>query len=472
MERKLRWFVLEDDTQKPFSIGVADKLKGTIIIILIIVSIAVLFANLYNKAYSIEDNLKHVIWAIFLAGTHVSYLYIVLNILILGNPIEKLYWQRLTFPIILLFAYIFYALEIWASLSLNIPFSHYEQIFKLISLFLFLLLYILWLLRDYFEYKKDKKTINLIWIAGELLSIVSLFIGICVVIKDEEYSWIASQNSPVIICLLIYIFFRYLYEHIQEQERYTDIYTHYLSYNKIRNDISIDLKLNNNSKELTILDFGCGDGSRLLENLSWIINISFPSIKVVGFDKRRTFESKYEKIKDKIKTYIFVSDIEELKPEEFDIVIISHVLYEQPVVNMLFSFLKKCKKDTIIFFRGASPNSFFVSMSFAGANTFSIFSRKKNRSHLWYSIWLEEIKSGVPLERFNKNIESYKPDYVIEQDYDISKKEAIESAGFLLRKLYNGTFANRADEYFNNLHKYSNYKTIPNDDLIYLYIKQ
>ena len=469
MVRRLKSLVLEDENQKPFTIGVADKVKGTIVLILIVVSFAVLFANLYNKAYSIEDNIMHVVWAIVCAGIHVSYLYIVLNLLILGDPIEKLYKQRLTFPIILLFAYLFYALEIWASLSLYVSFSQWEQIFKFTSLVLFILLYVIWMFRDFFEYIENRNIISIIWLIGETLSICSLIFGLC----NKEYEWIASQNTPVIICLFIYVSYKFIYEHIQEQERYKDIYDKYLQYNSTRSNISIKLDIDKNNHGFNILDFGCGDGSRLLQNLLWIHEFPLENSTIVGFDKRKSFRSKFEQRMEssKAKSVSFVSDINKLEPEVYNLIIISHVLYEQDVFNTLFAILNRCKNGTIIFFRGASPSSFFVSMSFAGSNTLSMFSRKKNRCHLWYSIWLDEISTLVHLKRFNESIESYKPDYIIKQDYEISNKEAVEYIGILLRKLYTGTFVRRSEDYFNALQKYSGVKTISNDDLIYIYIK-
>ena len=471
MGKRWRKLVFEDEAQKPLSIKTADFIKGSIVIILILISAAVLFANLSIKAYSIEDNAKHVLTAIFYTGIHISYLFVVFNILILDCPVEKLHIQRLIFPIILLLAYVFYALQVWAHTTLNISIGYLEQVFKIISLSLFSILYILWFFRDIFEYKEEKRPISFFWIAGEGVSLILLTIGIYnEIIGKSTYSFWTSQNGPIVICLCIYLFYRVSDELFHDQERYKDLYDNYLKYNIVETPPAVDLNISNHDS-LNILDFGCGDGRRLIENLSWIKDLDKTKITVIGCDRRKCFKSKFTDNLDKAKIEnSFISNIEKVNPKDFDIIILSHILYEQSVSDIVLSFLKKCKQNTLIYFRGASPNSFFVSTSFAGSNTIGIFTRKKNRSHLWYSIWLENIKDDSKLIRLNK-IQN-KADYIVKQQYNIAKQDGIDSASLLLKKLYRGALANRTDDYFRALKEYANIDEISNDDLIYIYLKE
>jgi len=467
-----RWrkIVIEDEeTQKPLSIGIADGLKGVIIIILVLISAAVLFANLSIKAYSIEDNARHVLAAIFYTGIHISYLLVVFNMLILDRPIEKIYIQRLIFPIILLFAYAFYAAQVWALTTMNMSIGHLEQVFKVISLLLFVLLYILWMLRDIFEYKEEKKPISIYWIIGEFVSLILLVIGIYnEVTGNSNNSFWTSLNGPIIICLVVYFFYRISDELFHDQRSYKDLYDSYLKYN-ITAPLSIDLNLSNHN-QLKILDFGCGDGNRLVDILSWIKDLDKTKISITGCDSRKCFNSTFTDNMTKHQyTNNFVSNFKKINPAEYDIIILSHVLYEQSIANLILKFLKKCKRDTIILFRGASPKSFFVSTSFAGSNTISLFTLKRNRSHLWYSIWLDKIKDDAGLVR--RNSTSTLADYTVEQIYNTEENNAIETANLLLKKLYRGALANRTDDYFKALKTYAGIDKIPNNDLIYIYLK-
>lgn len=475
MKDILKNLVYEDERQAPMSIKPAFFIKKLVVIILIIVSTVVLYINLSNKSSSITDNLKHVIYAIVITYMHVSYLYIVLNILILGNPVEKLYKQQLIFPLLLVFSYIFYAFQITAEFSIDSNFSDLEKTFKYISLCLFLLLYLLWFLRDIFEYAENKKTLSMIWIFGDFFSIVCLTLGVFFEffnIKFDSFiiTNLTSLNGPIFICLMIYVFFKIVSGHFINEESYKYIYDKYLSYNKILNEPILNIPFPDDT--INILDFGCGDGRRLLENLSWIKNLpNEDKINIYGYDKRKCFKSPFEdKLEDSYKNSKFISNLKEINPNDLQLIILSHVLYEQAIVEEVSAFLKKCKKDTIVYFRGASPNSFFVSTSFAGSNSINVFSRKKNRSHLWYSIWLEDIIKYVGLSHLIQDEKEMV--FIVKQNYNIHSKEGIENASELLKRLYSGELALRSDTYFNALKKYANVNQIANDDLIYIYTKK
>lgn len=466
--------VYEDKSVQPLKVKPAGIIKKLVVLVLFVVSVVVLYINLSNKSFTIMDNLKHVFYAIVITYMHVTYLYIVLNNLILVNPIERLYKQQLIFPVLLVFSYLFYALQITAAFSMNHSFYSLEIHFKVISLSLFCLLYLLWLLRDIFEYIENKKALSIIWMIGDVFSIFLLCCGLYfqvyqIEIDNTLVDFMTSINGPILICLLIYMFYRTISNNFIDEESYRFVYDKYLSNNKIENPPSITIPIPEG--EMKILDFGCGDGRRLLENLSWINNLSDDKLLTIwGYDKRKCFKDVFEdKFENSGKKVSFISNLDDFNAIELDMIILSHVLYEQTVVEEVSAFLQTCKKGVIVYFRGASPNSFFVSTSFAGSNALNLFSRKKNKCHLWYSIWLEDITREVGLEHLDSIGYPYK--YIVKQNYNISSKVGIESASELLRRLYAGELALRSNTYFQSLKDIAGQSHISNDDLIFMYIK-
>ncbi len=450
-----------EDKHKPLSVFYGSLFRMGTLFSVLLVSIIILFANLNVDTYSIEDNIKHILKAFVFSILHVFYLYVVLSMQILKKPVENLYYQQFIIPVLLILAYAFYAFQIYSHMAINFTFNELENLFKTLSLTFFCSLYILWFIRDI----KKNKGPDKIWIGLDIISIVLLLITI---FTNKRGFWF-SQNAPIFICLGVWVFFK-LFEFLQYEKVYKNSYDEYLLYNRV---IPSDNKININiENELSIFDFGCGNGSRLIENLNLIKNIESHNISITGYDILENFKGKFiENINNHISCKsaprFYFDNIPNIN--KFNLIFLSHVLYDHSALSKSIDVLKKCKKNTLIIIRGVGPNSFFTTASFSSSNMLINNPKKKNISYLWYSKWLLDIEKECNLTRLN---ETKKPDLIIKQEYDISTTNSIEVISDLLIKLYNnGGLTNRIKDYFVFLNTYQGVDKVPNNDLLYIYKK-
>ena len=455
--------VLEGHESEAFSVGASMRWRCALIGMLAGISLAVLFANICNASNGIASLVYNTFIAIGLTMVHVCYLYIVLNLLVFQNPIEKLYKQQLVYPVLLIVAYSFYALQVALHYSIDPDLFKYESLCKVISLSIFAFLYFLWLIRDYLVFKKTPCSDTAFWMGAESFSIICLVLsivfeynGVPEAFDNPFLLFLLSQNGPVFICALLFLGINFLSRLERRERTYVHLYGEYLRYNylpgrkgKIKFDFPID----------RIVDFGCGNGKRLEENLSFLDRIpNKKDIEVVGYDRREYFSGEFcSNVTNKtFKSVDFVSDMDDIRLDKNSLVIISHVLYEPATVSKVTRFLSRCPKGTFVLFRGASPNSFFVSTSFACSNAIN----RKNKCHLWYSVWLGQITGNIGMETVGA--------MKVRQNYELSNG-GITAAYQLINLLYSVIFAKRLDDYFEQLRIYSNQDFVSNDDLIYLY---
>lgn len=457
--------ILEGHESKAFSVGASIRWRWGLICMLVGISLTVLFANICNASNGIASLVYNTFMAIGLTMVHIYYLYIVLNLLVFQNPIEKLYKQQLVYPILLIIAYLFYALQVALHYSINPDLFRHESLCKVVSLSVFAFLYFLWLIRDYLVFKKTPCSDTAFWMGAELFSIICLVLsiifeynGIPEVINNSFFIFLLSQNGPVFICALLFLGINSLSRLERKERTYVHLYGEYLRHNDLPGKKG-KMKINLDYPIDRIVDFGCGNGKRLEENLSFLDGLpNKMNLEVIGYDRREYFSGEFcSNVTNKIfKSVGFVSDVDDISLDKNNLVIISHVLYEPATVRKVTTFLSKCPKGTLVFFRGASPNSFFVSTSFACSNALN----RKNKCHLWYSVWLEQITRNIGLELMDT--------MKVHQNYKLSNGGII-AAYQLINLLYSGIFAKRLDDYFGQLKKYSRLNFVSNDDLIFLY---
>lgn len=459
----MKSLLIDDCHKKKLSVRTAIRSKLVVLVFFIIIAYCNMFANIAVTTLSIKDISSHIFLAVLFTAVSITYILIVFRESIIEKSVDEMFFESLIPPIILSIAYIFYYFQIEAHMSIDIGTSNNEFIFKICSLTSFIIYYIFSLLRAIYNLKLKSKRESIASIIGNIFSLVIITIAIYDKNNDNIF---LSQNGAILISLIVYFIIKIC--DLMDADAYKNIYANYLLNNHVKETSPLNIGIRENT-DITILDYGCGNGKRLSENLGLIKNIDRNHTKIVGYDKRSTFKNGFI---DTLKTLgfssTFTSDIAQLPIKDFDIIIFSHVIYEQRTVSDIIAFLNKCEPGTKIFIRGASPNSFFVTSSFAASTAYFIGST--NRSHFWYSTWLREIALKSRLKRLD-GTKTTLPDRIIKQDYSIDSCSAIEAAGTLISYLYSGAYARCLSRHFEDLEAYGGVTEVPNDDIIFLYQK-
>lgn len=440
--------------------------------------------------------------ATFLAGIHLVYLQVVLGLLVFSNPPERQHYQRLYYPFLLGLAYIIYAgsgssekiISTFDFLSTAIDIedrSNIRTVGQTLAYVLFFILYALWICRDFLDFlmtgDSRKKAKHSAWIFVEFLILVGLAVVLShklglYIFEHQGQSWIDNNVLPfgfftnklflgpkdlIIVCCVIAL---PVVRRIVKQLRvYKDQYQAYLKYNEATITEGVIAGLIGGKNIKTILDFGCGDGSRLAENLKLLgLWNSANSFKIVGFDRDEDWEGPFKNEFDKINAVDFWGkpDINRLKTFKADLIILSHVLYEPKTVKEIEKLLERQDVGTLVLIRGASARSFFHVASLE--NSLKILF--PTAAHLWETNSLAELvgKAGLEPVPYNE-----KPYYLLPQRYKLDPHgEAAENAGNLIGYLYGSEVGKRIQDFFNKLAKAepeSSEISVVNDDVIYMY---
>lgn len=481
----------EDEDKIGLKPNIAFNLRFSYQIILFLATAFILFSKIaillgypesiqisvFNKRQTIFDT-------IFYTLVHLSYLYIVFSILIFTCPPEKLYWQRLVIPSILFFAYFAQFLPIlilyidgepflFRSISESIPIAFRKYILingVLFSYILFITIYIYWFIRDIIEYQytylpRRRNEIKF-WFFAEVISIIVLIIGflqVSGVIIVLSY-WF-NKDNVILLSLIVWFLVNNL---IKDWLRgtYNIIYKDYLQKNQISGTIyNSTICLKNWENVKTILDYGCANGKRLKETLNILgIKGNQTDKQIIGFDRDGQWQLEFEETFTSLRKFIHRED--KISPSVINAIFLSHMLYEFKTTKKVKKFLKKCEPGTYVIIRGMSPNSFFNPISMA----YSMRIFDPTRSYLWYPFNLEFLVKKAKLSRLDISKPIDIPDIIVKQQYTIDPK-GIDSAQKLLGYLYRPVVGERAKEYFTALHKLY-IDNIPNDDFIYLFIKE
>lgn len=480
---------LESRSSPPIELSWAIGLRRLVWIVISVATICILFAGIIEKAEEYGSPLPKFFVPTFVTIIHLSYLYLVFWLLIFSHPPDDLHLQRMIYPFLLFLAYLLYASSAYAKyintypqftpqlallLGINVK---TPQSLLIRSYWLFFFLYLAWFLRDCFEWNEShnyKRRWQIIfWWAAEMLSL-GILLGRISIEKswynmDNRISWLFDKNYAIGISLFLWLILAG-FERLWKQGSYKNIYTLYIDRNMILDETKIELPPISWNRVSTILDYGCGDGKRLLQNIKWLnfqnSGKSNDQITIVGYDRDESWASIFnQNISNAGFKSSFVTDESNLVNYKFDFINLTHILYEPKTVKQIARFLKQVSSSNGVYVivRGAAPQSFFTIVSMA--NSLRLFSPTK--SHLWYFA-LDNIVHKNNLKRVDASKIGITPDAIVNQKYPLDAV-GIDFATDLLQYLYRGTSGERSKYYLDVLKNISGLSYIPNDDLIYVY---
>lgn len=484
--------LLESKDSVGFNVSTAIWLKRITWIIVAFGALAVLHAGVLSKAAVIGSDIS-ILWMLTIKTlAHLAYLYLVFWVLIFKEPPEKLFKQRFIFPIVLWIGYLSYFLSAYAEYAntynqnlgedfILFYFIHINRIFLQKALHIapqivFLILYVLWLIRDMEEYRETRSQQGEIffWIIIEFISCVLISVRIlyetAIIYIDKSNLLFFDKDFAIIICLSLWIIIS-VFRRLWEQSGYRDLYENYLKHNKFiglnpTRLVGLDLVKIKDDGTIKILDFGCANGERLYELLLWLnaVDLVFEKrIKIYGVDIDEKWKAVYRDNK-KLNSPEFFTSASEINIQEIDVIVLSHILYDENALNDVKSLLFKCNPGSIVIIRGASPNSFFTLTSMI----YSLRLLNPTRSHYWYKCQLRRLEKECRLDRLYKSTDSILPDGVAIQHYELTE-DSIDKAQGLLGYLYGRVAGDSAKRYLKELLEPGQASHVPNDDLIYVY---
>jgi 2-polyprenyl-3-methyl-5-hydroxy-6-metoxy-1,4-benzoquinol methylase len=476
------FIIPEKSDVQPLSVGNACRIKILTIILCSIALVCVLFVNIYRGSINFGNGnyLSKSIVAIVLTLLHIFYLWLVFRTIIIDRPVENLFWQFIIFPVLLATAYSAYAAEIAISISYNVNLAKHREIYKNISYLLFFISNLLWFIRDVYEVYKCNKKSSLWWIIGELITITIFGIVYCggnpeISIFDVNID-LHPFNGPVFAYCIVY-FLSIMFN--SQSAEYANIYKSYLDSLYIPHnmqDMTVQTVIDEEQKD--ILDFGCGCGKRIFENLTLLGNIIKKQIpernikSITGIDEDQSFGDSFCECMKKynIRNFNFYYDININKMSKYNIIFISHVLYDERAFLQIKKFLSKVQPGALIFIRGSSPYSLFVIAEIICTNrlfSWYNFGKNKNRPHLWYAFWYKSLINDkeLSLEIINKT------PYIVNQVCDIQKTENRNGISTLLSHLYQNLDNSLVNKYLSGVYS-CEISNIPNYDWIYVLRKK
>jgi hypothetical protein len=405
--------------------------------------------------------------------SHLAYLGVVTSTVIFIPPLEKLRIQDVVLPVCLLFAYVAAAIPQLLVHKYQIEEGLVASL-ELISYGAFACLYVLWFSRDYFErvdlQLPGKRAEKRKWILLDLILFLFLIVVIAAKLARLQITappfldkMITAKDISVGGCLILWLVIQFS-DSQSKQTGYSDLYRNYKRFNCISANSSYPVSI---SGDASFLDFGCADGQRLGE-LFEICGIDDSKIaKITGYDIDETWQGGFEDSQVHPSEKIFVSKVGALNASEYNAFHFSHVLYEPRVVATAINLLTNARTNSVVFIRGSSPNSFFALCSKAlSARLWS-----PPLTHLWNSVYLMDVADKAKLKRVDPTKTGITPDLVIEQSYTLNH-DSIDKASRLLEYLYGRTAGENAAITMKSLLDTGNCKSIPNHDLLYVYLKE
>lgn len=448
----------------PVSIRNARWLKVAGTLLLALAALAVLYSGLsspippaYRNAYRIE-----ILIVAGIALIHLFYLGVVFNEYLIGKAVENVTLIDALFPFLLVAVYVFYGLH---SLQFNRGLVTESHRLEIAAYSLFIVLYTTWLGRDWLIWRKQWRNgwETAIWVIVDILSVVVLGAYLLGFLEKGNF-WVNDTVTPkdwaVAVCVGAWGMLGWFARRVR-RGNYRSEYSEYLSFNRI-----VEIQGQNISnlgkaelREITVVDLGCGDGSRAIQLLNWMKAnghlCTDVRISVIGYDRDDSWRGRFgATCKTAGLTAEFIgNDAEALRSSlaKADVLLLSHVLYELPTCRFVAHLLQNCKLGTLVVARGTAARSFFTVVNLAYSRRFP----SPTISHLWRSHGLASlVKAGVLKEVASCNIE---------QSYSLSDGGKA-AAKDLLSFLYGDGAAQLADEYFAMLLGEDS-TTVSNDDV-------
>lgn len=474
--------VLESKKSDPIRVSTAIWLRRLTWIVVAAGALAVLLASVLVKVTEIGSEGSTILWVTAKSLAHLSYLYLIFWLLVFREPPDRLYKQKLLFPVVLLVGYLLYFSAAYAgyanTFGQQIPFYYgnriqLQDVLQTLTQSVFLLLYTLWLIRDLQELKENRNRRRqgeiFFWVLVESGACALLLIRVLhefgVVKLSNNQVFLFEKDTAIFACLALFVLIGTFHK-LFESGWYRSIYENYLRHN---NPVTIHppscelLKVEAGS---SLLDFGCGNGARLKEIAAWGLfsdKIDNESVNVFGFDRDESWGPAYKDTFGK-RNVKFVTNLSEVELGNIRLVCFSHVLYDKKSVHDAIGLLKKCKDGTVVLIRGASPDSFFTLTSMV----FSLRLLTPTYSHCWYKDHLSHIERSASLKRLDAGKIGGDTDGEVSQSYKLNG-DSILHAKELLSFLYGQTAGESAARYFSELVARGNRTEVPNNDIIYLF---
>lgn len=451
---------------------------------------AVAFSNAGRGDLAIPATIR-LAWvgmAAAVSALHISYLLLVSDLLILSQPVESLRFQRFVLPLLLLIAYLAYAVVPLSEQWFGYPFA---KIALRLSYAVFAALYFYWFLRDTFELyettdRKRRRELR-VWrvVEGALGALLALEV-LHASPSQNPTDFLARRPSPgnllagfiswndvqgivhtkdvaVLVCLGFYVVWRYL-DRGSAGAVYSDVYTSYLSHVVASvPTLSPGPRAALRGVRSRVCDYGCGNGERTLQLLTMLGDSGSPYQGVDGFDPDGSWEDGF--LSRLPKGTRFFSRRERVRPNDYGLVHVSHLAYDYPSVGAVAEFLRKCKPGTIVVVRGCSVRSPFTAVS--STTTASLFD--EGSTHLWERSFLLALAERAGLERVSARGRRGDPgaDAKLEQVYSLRGK-GLQDLCSLLCLLYGERATERTRHYLSRLRE-TGADSIPNDDVIYFF---
>jgi hypothetical protein len=338
------------------------------------------------------------------AGTallHVIYLGIAIRTLILDVPKHKLRPQSLSIPTILTIAYIL--ILSYALLQFYNPQSLLFVHVKRLASIAFLLIYLLWAIRDYIEIKEAPGLRERqLWFILDLLLIVAIVLDLSGQTINRH---ITIKDLTVFAAISLFAFFRWA----SEGSRLNSYVTVYRTlYQRLERPVGTTIRpaqlvnefdkfVSQNKSELRVLDFGSGDSSRLIRTLEILDPQGRVSRLILKrFDKQSEWKemtwidppnapSRYKTITEST----FSTSLTEAKSfaQHACIIHASHVLYDRDAIIDFVNIIHQSQPGTLVIIRGFSESIFrdvSVMMSIGNPNN--------DYSYLWDTEFIRHIE--------------------------------------------------------------------------------
>lgn len=457
------WTWLPEHMNRPLPINWAIRLKNFSILLILLAAFSVMYSGLSAPRASYHENplRTDILVVAGITLLHLGYLWIVFDMAVMASPVENVMLGKAIPPVLLSIVYMLYGVQ---SLLVNMAYLSLASSIKLAAYLAFILIYLVWAVNDFA--KLNKKWIPdwrlALWLVADFVSVFILLtypLGWFDGFHLLGYS-VSAKDGAVFLCITVWLIFRVVM-HFAKRNSYQAEYTKYLAQMRhvrlVGNVPQLNLKSNT---ELTVVDVGCGDGTRLVQLIDWLKQsgqlASDVNISATGFDRDDTWKDAFESTcRGRGIQLKFVEDdvhrlIDNIKSA--NIVLLSHVIYDPAFWPTVAGWLKHCNKNAVVVVRGTSARSFFTVINLAHSRRLT----RPTVSHLWYR-GVEYLIRHAGLERMESCCRVKQP-YALTDNGD-------ETATHVLNNLYGEGPAQLAKEYFSELKK-EKVQKIPNDDLI------
>ena len=352
--------------------------------------------------------LKNALILSILTSMHILYMLIVVNINVLKDirfPKSRsdIFKRYLTIALCLAYAapllvYLVGTISVRTSGhsgSSYLSFGPTSGTSKVSALVLFLVVYSLWLYCEVVEYSESRRNTHLArphilntiktWIAIEASSIITILTGIavtlwydtpeCAALSDRnaclwffqtrdifgnQVSLVEWKDTFVGACLVFFLVRTVHHNSSPQTEIYPTWYASYVDaivFKAADHNFAID-QMSSLKEELLrgrILDFGCGDGKRLEQLLSYVFGLTETqrkAMRIDGLDPNAAWKSRFVFGENSFMVALSGDDA------KYDVFHLSHVLYEPSSTLAAIDTIRSSAVDgALICVRGASANS-------------------------------------------------------------------------------------------------------------------